>query len=70
MSRLIEATEDGRLASVDELLSNTGLLLLAGFESTTNLITRRSWANSSRVALSSACHWRRLAWPVRQSDHT
>ncbi|MBL7500944.1 cytochrome P450 [Frankia sp. CNm7] len=39
MSRLIEAAEDGRLASEEELLSNTGLLLLAGFESTTNLIT-------------------------------
>ena len=39
MSRLIEAAEDGRLASQDELLSNTGLLLIAGFETTTNLIT-------------------------------
>jgi cytochrome P450 len=39
MSRLIEAARDGHLASEEELLSNTGLLLLAGFESTTNLIT-------------------------------
>ncbi|CUU55450.1 Cytochrome P450 [Parafrankia irregularis] len=39
MTRLIEAADDGRLADEEELLSNTGLLLLAGFESTTNLIT-------------------------------
>jgi cytochrome P450 len=39
MSRLIEAAEDGRLVSQDELIINTGVLLIAGFETTTNLIT-------------------------------
>ncbi|MFI5047894.1 MAG: cytochrome P450 [Acidimicrobiia bacterium] len=39
MTRLIEATEDGRIVSLDELLINTGILLIAGFETTTNLIT-------------------------------
>jgi cytochrome P450 len=39
MSRLIEAAEDGRMATEDELLSNTGLLLIAGFETTTSLIS-------------------------------
>ncbi|OHV35282.1 MULTISPECIES: cytochrome P450 [Pseudofrankia] len=39
ITRLIEAGEDGRLASEDELLTNTGVLLIAGFEATTNLIT-------------------------------
>jgi cytochrome P450 len=39
MTRLIEAARDGRLSSEDELLSNTGLLLAAGFETTTGLIT-------------------------------
>jgi cytochrome P450 len=39
MTRLIEATDDGRLASEDELIINTGILLIAGFETTTNLIT-------------------------------
>jgi len=38
MTRLIEVTEDGRLASEDELVANTGLLLVAGFETTTSLI--------------------------------
>ncbi len=38
MTRLIEATEDGRVASEDELVANTGLLLVAGFETTTSLI--------------------------------
>jgi len=37
MTRLIEAARDGRV-SEDELLSNTGLLLIAGFETTTSLI--------------------------------
>jgi cytochrome P450 len=39
ITRLIEAADDGRLASDDELVANTGLLLIAGFETTTNLIT-------------------------------
>jgi cytochrome P450 len=39
MTRLIEAAADGRLSSEDELLSNTGLLLAAGFETTTGLVT-------------------------------
>jgi cytochrome P450 len=39
MTRLIEAAENGRLVNDDELLANTGLLLVAGFETTTNLIT-------------------------------
>jgi cytochrome P450 len=39
VTRLIEATEDGRVADLDELVINTGILLIAGFETTTNLIT-------------------------------
>jgi cytochrome P450 len=39
MTRLIEAADDGRLAGEDELVVNTGVLLVAGFETTTNLIT-------------------------------
>lgn len=38
MTRLIDATEDGRLANENELIANAGVLLLAGFETTTNLI--------------------------------
>ncbi|HXY94289.1 MAG TPA: cytochrome P450, partial [Acidimicrobiia bacterium] len=38
-TRLIEAAGDGRLATQDELVMNTGALLIAGFETTTNLIT-------------------------------
>jgi cytochrome P450 len=39
MTRLTEAADDGRLAGEDELVVNTGTLLVAGFETTTNLIT-------------------------------
>jgi cytochrome P450 len=39
MTRLIEAADDGRLAGEDELMVNTGTLLVAGFETTTNLLT-------------------------------
>ena len=39
MTRLIEAADDGRVVSLDELFINTGVLLIAGFETTTNLIT-------------------------------
>ena len=39
MTRLIDAADDGRLVSLDELFINTGVLLIAGFETTTNLIT-------------------------------
>jgi cytochrome P450 len=39
MSGLIGAADDGRLVSEDELVINTGILLIAGFETTTNLIT-------------------------------
>lgn len=39
MTRLIEATDAGTELNVDELLINTGVLLVAGFETTTNLIT-------------------------------
>jgi cytochrome P450 len=39
MTKLIEASEDGRLVSEDELRINSGVLLIAGFETTTNLIT-------------------------------
>ena len=39
MTRLIDATDDGTIVSLDELLINTGVLLIAGFETTTNLIT-------------------------------
>jgi cytochrome P450 len=39
VTRLLDAAEDGRIASRDELLINTGVLLIAGFETTTNLIT-------------------------------
>jgi cytochrome P450 len=38
MSRLIDAADDGRIAE-DELVVNTGAVLIAGFETTTNLIT-------------------------------
>ncbi len=38
-TRLIQAAEDGRLATQEELVMNTGALLIAGFETTTNLIT-------------------------------
>lgn len=38
-TRLIDAADDGRLVSDDELYINTGVLLVAGFETTTNLIT-------------------------------
>lgn len=38
-TRLIDAADDGRLVSNDELYINTGVLLIAGFETTTNLIT-------------------------------
>src|SRR5262249_36293374 len=38
MSRLIEAADDGKLTT-DELVINTGAVLIAGFETTTNLIT-------------------------------
>jgi cytochrome P450 len=37
-TRLIEAADDG-LVNDDELLANTGVLLVAGFETTTNLVT-------------------------------
>jgi cytochrome P450 len=37
-TRLIEAADSGRV-SEDELVINTGILLVAGFETTTNLIT-------------------------------
>jgi cytochrome P450 len=39
MTRLIDAADDGRLVSEDELVINTAILLIAGFETTTNLIT-------------------------------
>jgi cytochrome P450 len=39
MTHLIEAAEDGRLVDEDELVINTAVLLVAGFETTTNLIT-------------------------------
>jgi cytochrome P450 len=39
ITRLIEAADDGRLGTDTELVANTGLLLVAGFETTTNLIT-------------------------------
>ena len=39
MTRLIDAADDGRALSLDELFINTGVLLIAGFETTTNLIT-------------------------------
>src|SRR5262245_39892405 len=38
MSRLIDAADDGKLSN-DELVVNTGAVLIAGFETTTNLIT-------------------------------
>jgi cytochrome P450 len=38
MTRLIESARDGRITE-DELVINTGVLLIAGFETTTNLIT-------------------------------
>jgi cytochrome P450 len=38
-TRLIEASENGRLVSEEELVTNTAVLLVAGTETTTNLIT-------------------------------
>ena len=39
ITRLIDAAEDGRLVDENELQINTGVLLIAGFETTTNLIS-------------------------------
>jgi cytochrome P450 len=39
MTRLIKAADDGRLVDENELVINTAILLVAGFETTTNLIT-------------------------------
>ena len=51
--RLIEATEDGRLASENELLVNTGVMLIAGFETTTNLISNAVFTGSCSIRTSS-----------------
>jgi cytochrome P450 len=39
ITRLIAAADDGRLVDENELQINTGVLLIAGFETTTNLIS-------------------------------
>jgi cytochrome P450 len=53
-TRLIAAAEDGRLVSDEELISNTAVLLVAGTETTTNLITSgiyRLLTNPDQLAL-------------------
>jgi cytochrome P450 len=53
-TRLIEASEDDQLVSADELLANTAVLLVAGTETTTNLITSgiyRLLTNPDQLAL-------------------